>query len=71
MNSPNVIWSPFAEAEYLNILKYIIGRWSIKEANNFDHKTNDLIKKITSHHHLCPKSDIVNLRKCVITAQPL
>ena len=69
MNNLNIIWSPIAEVEYLNILKYIIEKWSINDANNFDHKTNDLIEKITYHHHLCPKSEIVNFRKCVITAQ--
>ena len=43
MNKLNIIWSPVAEVEYLNIIKYIIENWSINDAGNFDDKTNSLI----------------------------
>ena len=69
MNKLNIIWSPVAEVEYLNILKYIIENWSVNDAGNFDDKTNSLIEKNTTYHNLCPKSEITNFRKCVITSQ--
>jgi plasmid stabilization system protein ParE len=65
----NIIWSPVAEVEYLNILKYIIENWSLNDTDNFDDKTNSLIEKITTNHKLCPKSEINNFRKCVVTPQ--
>jgi len=69
MNKLNVVWSPIAEVKYLDILKYIIENWSINDADNFDKKTNSLIEKITTNHKLCPKSNIANCRKCVVTSQ--
>ena len=69
MNKLNIIWSLIAEVEYLNILKYIIENWSVNDADNFDDKTNSLIEKITTNHKLCPKSNLANFRKCVVTSQ--
>ena len=69
MNKLNVIWSPIAEVEYLSILKYIIENWSVNDADNFNDKTNSLIEKITTNHKLCPKSNLSNFRKCVVTSQ--
>ncbi len=69
MNKFNIIWSPVAEVEYLDILKYIMENWSINDADKFDNITNDLIDKITTNHKLCPKSEITNFRKCTVTHQ--
>ena len=69
MNKLNIIWSPVAEIEYLKILKHIIENWSVNDANNFDNKTNSLINKIATNHKLCPKSEIADYRKCVVTLQ--
>ena len=69
MNKLNIIWSPIAEIEYLKILEYIIENWSVNDAINFDDKANSLIDKITTNHKICPKSEIANLRKCVVTHQ--
>lgn len=64
-----VTWSPQAEYSYLSILIYIIENWSVKAADNFNKKTENLISKIKSNNSLCPKSNMKNLRKCVITHQ--
>jgi len=69
MNKLNIIWSPIAEVEYLSILKYIIENWSVNDADNFNDKTNSLIEKITTNHKLCPKSNLTNFRKCVVSSQ--
>lgn len=36
MHKLNIIWSPYAEVEYLEILNYIIDNWSISDADNFN-----------------------------------
>jgi len=69
MHKFNIIWSPIAEVEYLNILKYIIENWSVNDAEIFDNTVNDLIDKIAINHQLCPKSKVNNFQKCVITHQ--
>jgi len=69
MHKLNIIWSPYAEVEYLEILNYIIDNWSISDADNFNNITNDLIAKIAINHKLCPKSKTSNFRKCVVTRQ--
>jgi len=69
MSKLSIIWSPIAEVEYLDILKYIIENWSINDADKSDIITNDLISKIAINHKLCPKSEITNFRKCIITHQ--
>ncbi len=64
-----VFWSPQAELSYLKILTYIINEWSVKDAENFDNKTERLIKKLQTNKNLCPKSKIESLRKCLVTSQ--
>ena len=51
-----VIWSPVAEETYLEILKLILRKWSIKEAKTYDNKAEDLISKLKSFKDLCPPS---------------
>jgi len=70
MKNHNIIWSPFAEETFLRILSYILEKWSLKEAEDFENKVESLINSIRSHEHLCPASKIQkNLRRCVISPQ--
>jgi plasmid stabilization system protein ParE len=64
-----VLWSPLAEETYLNILNYLIDNWSVNIAQQFDDKVESLLKHISKHTKLCPKSKHKDLRKCVITHQ--
>lgn len=65
-----VLWSPKAEETYLAILQFIIKEWSIKEAEAFDNRVDDLILQLKRHKNLCPPSrQYRRLRKCVITSQ--
>jgi plasmid stabilization system protein ParE len=68
-NELEVLWSPQAELSYLKILSYIIDEWSVKDADNFDKKTERLIAKLRTNQNLCPKSNIENLRKCLVSHQ--
>ena len=49
-----VLWSPKAEETYLAILQFIIKKWSIKEAEAFDKRVDDLILQLKRHKNLCP-----------------
>lgn len=64
-----VIWSPLAESSYLKILEYIISKWSLNAAKEFDKKVETLINKLAHFHKLCPLSKKRNLRRCVVTPQ--
>lgn len=64
-----IIWSPKSELNYTKIINYIIERWTIKEAIDFDTKAMSLLNVLKTRHRLCPKSKMKNLRKCVITSQ--
>ncbi len=70
MKKYQIIWSPFAEKTYLEILTYILENWSLKEAEDFENKVESLLGRIKSHKQLCPASKIQkSLRRCVITFQ--
>lgn len=68
-NEVLIIWAPVAEINYNKILRYIIKNWSVNAAIEFDKKTNVLLSHIVNNNKICPKSNITNFRKCVITSQ--
>ena len=65
-----IFWSPLAEETFLKTLSFILEKWTIKEAEAFEQKVENLLKKITTQKRLCPPSDKqINLRRYVITPQ--
>jgi len=65
-----ISWSPLAEETYLKTLAFILEKWTIKEAEDFERKVESLLDKIKIHKHLCPPSiKRKHLRRCVITPQ--
>ena len=64
-----VIWSPLAKDNFLNIIRHILHKWSLKDARKFDDKVKKLINSIKIQHNLCAKAKKSNLRKCIITSQ--
>jgi hypothetical protein len=65
-----IFWSPLAEETYLKTLAAILEKWTIKEAEDFEHKVDDLLEMLKTQKHLCPPSDKQKrLRRCVITPQ--
>ncbi len=70
MRQYQIIWSPLAKESYLNTLSQILGRWSIKEAEDFEAKVDSLVEKLKTQKYLCPASSKQsNLRRCVIAPQ--
>lgn len=65
-----IYWSPAAEDSYLKTISFILKNWTIKEAEEFIEKVDDLLSKISIHHKLCPPSKLhKDIRKCVISPQ--
>jgi plasmid stabilization system protein ParE len=51
-----ISWSPLAEESYLNTLSWILEKWTIKEAKDFEAKVESLLEKLKDQKHLCPPS---------------
>jgi plasmid stabilization system protein ParE len=70
MKQNQISWSPLAEESYLNTLSWILEKWTIKEAKDFEAKVESLLEKLKAQKHLCPPSGKqANLRRCVIAPQ--
>jgi hypothetical protein len=63
-----VIWSALAKEYYIFIIEQLFEKWNIDIVEIFEKETIELIHRIENHNHICPKSKIVNLHKCVINA---
>ena len=61
-----VIWSALAKEYYVFIIEQLFEKWNIDVVELFENETIELIHRIEIHNHICPKSKIVNLHKCVI-----
>ena len=65
-----IFWSPKAEESYLKTLEFILEKWTIKEAENFQTKVDGLLMKLEMYDSLCPPSiSHPKMRKCVVSEQ--
>ena len=62
----NVIWSSLAKEYYINIIEQLFEKWNVVIVEDFDSDLNKLIKNISNFNHICPKSKIINLHKCIV-----
>lgn len=61
-----IIWSVISEKSYLNIIEQLFEKWGIDFVEKFESEVNQLLNNITNHNHICPKSEVLDLHKCVI-----
>jgi hypothetical protein len=61
-----VIWSDSAKECYIFIIEQLFEKWNISIVESFENDTISLINNIEKYNHICPKSKIKNLHKCVI-----
>tara|TARA_R110002051_G_C8641043_1_gene486168 strand:- start:53 stop:334 length:282 start_codon:yes stop_codon:yes gene_type:complete len=61
-----IIWSIASEKSYLTIIEQLFEKWEIKFVEKFESQVNQLLDNITNHNHICPKSYILDLHKCVV-----
>jgi plasmid stabilization system protein ParE len=61
-----VVWSALAKEYYIFIIEQLFEKWNIDIVQLFEKETIELIDRVENHNHICPKSKITNLHKCVI-----
>ena len=61
-----IIWSVASEKSYLTIIEQLFDKWGIEFVEKFEFQVNQLLAKITIHNYFCPKSEYLDLHKCVI-----
>jgi plasmid stabilization system protein ParE len=65
-----IYWSPQAEESYLDTLEFILKKWTIMEAENFQDKVEGLLENLQVYNRLCPPSTkFEEFHKCVISEQ--
>ncbi|MFC4685710.1 type II toxin-antitoxin system RelE/ParE family toxin [Epilithonimonas pallida] len=61
-----IIWSDEALKNYFKVLDYLFDNWTSNEIENFESNFDELIERIKVNTRICPKSKILNFRKCLI-----
>lgn len=61
-----IIWSDEALKNYFKVLDYLFDNWTSNEIENFKSNFDELIERIKVNTRICPKSKILNFRKCLI-----
>lgn len=61
-----VVWSEEVLRNYFRVLDYLLENWSVREIENFESRFDDLILRLQNHKEICPKSLLLNYRKCLI-----
>ena len=64
-----VIWSPLANDTFVEIIDYLVEKWSEVEASDFYDKVRVLITNLKKNNHLCPTAKVNGYRKCVVNKQ--
>lgn len=61
-----VVWSQETLESYMKVLDFLLEKWSVREIENFENKFDALIERLRTNKEICPKSRILNFRKCLI-----
>ena len=65
-----IIWSPQAEVSYLKIIKFLLKKWTLKEALSFEKKTESYLISLKRNPRMCMASGKQkDIRRCIITPQ--
>lgn len=64
-----IVWSQTAIDTYLHIVDDIFKNWTVKEVANFQAAVDKLLRQLTINNKLCPVSNLLNYRKCVVSKQ--
>lgn len=61
-----VVWSEEVLQNYFRVLDYLFDKWTVREIENFETRFDKLISRLQNHKEICPKSILLNYRKCLI-----
>lgn len=59
-------WTTLAMESYDLVVDQIFIDWGIEIVDRFENQVDELIHRIENHNHICPKSKMKGLHKCVI-----
>lgn len=61
-----IIWSEETFENYIKVIDYLLENWTMKEVKRFENNFNHLIDNLINHTAICPKSKVLEVRKCII-----
>lgn len=66
----DIVWSPRAKSDYLNLLAYLQQNWGQTVVRQFAKRMNDQLLIIQQNPNIYPKANRSSLiRRCVVTKQ--
>jgi len=65
----SIYWTEEAEDTFFESVAFILSKWTVKEAENFEALTFALLDKLRSNLKLCPELKKMKLRRCVVSVQ--
>jgi plasmid stabilization system protein ParE len=64
-----ILWTENALNTYIDNVDFILQNWTLKEAEKFGKLVEGLLNNIVLNNQLCPKSKLLNYRKCLVSKQ--
>lgn len=61
-----IIWSEKAQKSYLTVIDQVFEKWGIQVVEKLESQINNLIDRIVNYNHICPKSNLIDLHRCVV-----
>lgn len=61
-----VVWSSKSKRDLFRVIDYLFKNWTIYEVDQFEHSLENLIENLKINSSICPKSRLLNARKCNI-----
>lgn len=69
MPKHHIIWSNDSLVVLDKIIDYVYEEWGIQPVLKLEHEIIVLVKALSKNKKLCPKSKILDIRKCVLMEQ--
>ena len=61
-----VIWTPKDLDSFEAVIVELFLDWNIETIERFENQVEELINRIENHNHICPKTNVKDLHKCVV-----
>ena len=69
ISKKEIRWSPRAEVEYINTIRYLKKKWTDREADRYAKRFNQRLRAIMLMPKAFPVIHYTGIRKCVINKQ--
>ncbi|HPW88521.1 MAG TPA: type II toxin-antitoxin system RelE/ParE family toxin [Kaistella chaponensis] len=61
-----IVWSYEVLESYFKVIDYLLVNWTSKSIEKFENNFDELLERLSNHKEICPKSKLLNFRKCII-----